>query len=76
MLQWDRLSPKLLKILQVLKYVYKNSQLDFTDNWVAKEEDYTIDGEPTEAAVRELLALNRLKELDDPLKNVDTDVPL
>jgi len=75
MLQWDRLSPKLLKILQVLKYVYKNSQLDFTDNWVAKEEDYTIDGEPTEAAVCKLLALNRLEELDD-LKNVDTDVPL
>ena len=59
----------------VLKYVYKNSQLDFTDNWVAKEEDYTIDGEPTEAAVCKLLALNRLEELDD-LKNVDTDVPL
>jgi hypothetical protein len=72
------LSPKLLEILQVLKYVYKNSRLDFTDNWVAKEEDYTIDGQPTEAAVRELLALNRLEELDDLLKNVDydTDVPL
>jgi len=51
----------------------QSNQLDFTDQWLAKEEDYAIDGQPTEAAVHELLILNKLEELEDLLKNVDDD---
>jgi hypothetical protein len=56
-----------------MKHLYKSKRLDFTDRWLAKEEDYVIDGQPTEAAVREMLTLNKLDELEDLLNNVDTD---
>jgi len=55
-----------------MKHLYKSKQLDFTDCWLAKEEDYLIDGPPTKAAVRELLTLNKLDELD-LFNNINTD---
>ncbi|KAG5634203.1 hypothetical protein H0H81_002893, partial [Sphagnurus paluster] len=48
------LSPGLMEMLQVLKYSFKQDHLNFTEDWIAKEEDYTINGRLTEAAVREL----------------------
>jgi len=56
-----------------MKHLYKSKWLDFTDRWLAKEEDYLIDGPPTEAAVCELLTLNKLDELEDLLNNINTD---
>ncbi|KAF5369673.1 hypothetical protein D9615_010259 [Tricholomella constricta] len=57
------LSPGLMEMLQVLKYAYKQDRLDFTEDWVAKEEDYTIGGEVTESAVRELMLSGKVDEL-------------
>ena len=56
-----------------MKHLYKSKWLDFTDHWLAKKEDYLIDGPPTEAAVCKLLMLNKLDELEDLLNNINTD---
>jgi hypothetical protein len=37
---------------------------------LAKEEDYTIEGIPTEAAIRELMKAGKMEELADLLKNM------
>ncbi|KAF5376407.1 hypothetical protein D9615_008613 [Tricholomella constricta] len=57
------LSPGLMEMLQVLKYTYKQDRLDFTEGWLAKEEDYNIGGEVTESAVRELVLSGKGDEL-------------
>lgn len=57
------LSPGLMEMLQVLKYAYKQDRLDFTEDWIAKEEDYAIDGKVTEAAARELMSGGNVEEL-------------
>jgi hypothetical protein len=40
------------------------------DGLLAKEEDYTIEGIPTEAAIRELIKAGKMEELADLLKNM------
>ncbi|KAG5637367.1 hypothetical protein H0H81_004792 [Sphagnurus paluster] len=68
-LRRSRLSPGLMEMLQVLKYLFKQDRLDFTADWIAKEEDYTIDGVITEATVRELVLAGKIEELSDLLKS-------
>ena len=71
----NRLSPALLEVLQILKYLFKQERLDFTEDWVAKEKDYTIEGQVTENAVRELLSSGKITELQDLLRNADSLEP-
>lgn len=71
----NRLSPALLEVLQILKFLFKQERLNFSEDWVAKEEDYTIEGEVTENAIRELLSSGKITELFDLLKNIDSENP-
>lgn len=64
------MSPELLSELQILKYAYKQDRLSFTSKLVAKECDYTLEGQITENAAQELLAAGKLCELEDLLSNV------
>lgn len=64
-LRRSRLSAGLMEMLQVLKYAFKHDRLNFTGDWIAKEEDYSIDGTVTEAAVRELMSDGKIEELFD-----------
>ncbi|KAJ7464854.1 hypothetical protein B0H11DRAFT_1610353, partial [Mycena galericulata] len=68
-LRRNRLSPGLLEILQFLKYMYKQLRLDFTADILAKEEDYAIEGDITENAIRELMKTGAIQELAELLKN-------
>jgi hypothetical protein len=61
--------PKLVEALQLLKFMRKQERLDFMSDVLAKEEDYTIDGGITSAAIEELLALGKIEELRDLLDN-------
>ncbi|KAJ7498282.1 hypothetical protein B0H11DRAFT_1714950, partial [Mycena galericulata] len=66
----NRLFPKLFEVLQLMKYAYKQARLNFTAGLLAKEEDYTIEGNITEAAIRELISDGKIEELCDLLKNI------
>jgi hypothetical protein len=72
-LRRSRLSPDLLEILQFLKYMFKQARLDFTGDLIAKAKDYTIEGDVTEHAIRELLlngSTASIEELGELLKNM------
>ncbi|KAG6808413.1 hypothetical protein H0H92_004231 [Tricholoma furcatifolium] len=72
-LRRNRMSPKHMEGLQLLKFSYKQDRLTFTDDLLAKEVDYNISGPITSAAIDELVRTDRLSELRDLLANVDTD---
>ncbi|KIK87432.1 hypothetical protein PAXRUDRAFT_35370 [Paxillus rubicundulus Ve08.2h10] len=59
-------------VLQVLKYVYKHKWLNFCSDWVAREEDYAIDGNVTEYVLHEMMSNNRIDELRDLLHSLHT----
>ena len=69
-LRWNLLSAPMMEILQVLKYLYKQDQLDFTSHWIANEDDYSIDN-ATAHAINELLNAGKTEELHDLLHNTD-----
>ncbi|KAF7372144.1 Dimer-Tnp-hAT domain-containing protein [Mycena venus] len=66
----NRLQATLFEALQLMKYSYKQDRLSFTDDVLAKEEDYTIEGTLTEAAIRELMQTGKTEELADLLRNM------
>jgi len=68
-LRRSQLGPTTLEILQVLKHLYQQEQLDFTTGILAKEEDYTIEGPVTESAVLELLKAGKEEELHELYTN-------
>jgi hypothetical protein len=42
--QWrNNISPTMLEALQILKFIYKQDRLNFTEDLVADERDYTCD---------------------------------
>jgi len=47
----SQLGPTTMEMLQILKHLYQQDRLDFTTGILAMEEDYTIEGPVTEAAV-------------------------
>ncbi|KDQ54070.1 hypothetical protein JAAARDRAFT_135955, partial [Jaapia argillacea MUCL 33604] len=59
----NKLNPALLKVLQILKFLYKQERLDFTSDWIANPDDYATEGKLTSAAIRELLDAGKLTEL-------------
>jgi hypothetical protein len=68
-LRRSRLSPTLLEVLQVLKFAYKQERLNFTDDLVAKEEDYQIEGPVTARVVEELMKAGKVDELGELIRN-------
>ncbi|KAF5325874.1 hypothetical protein D9611_000970 [Ephemerocybe angulata] len=62
-LRRNRLSPRTIEALQVLKYSIKQSRLNFTDHLVAKEEHYRLYGPVSDQTIEELVATDQLEEL-------------
>ena len=63
-------TPKLFEALQFRKHALKKNRLDFTEHYsVAKEEDYTIEGQVTDKAAQELLFQGRVDILTELLNN-------
>ena len=65
----NKISPTMLEALQILKFTYKQDRLNFTEDLVADEWDYTISGPVTPRAVDELVTAGKLPELDELLAN-------
>ncbi|EDR13320.1 uncharacterized protein LACBIDRAFT_309052 [Laccaria bicolor S238N-H82] len=63
----------LLEVLQVLKFSHKKNQLSFVDDLIAREEDYTISGQITEAAFDELYKAGKIEELRELIWNSEDD---
>ncbi|KAJ7681994.1 hypothetical protein DFH06DRAFT_971238, partial [Mycena polygramma] len=68
----NRIHPGLFEALQILKFAIKQDRLDFMNHLLAKEKDYTIEGDLTEAAIEELILAGKTDELADLLKNALT----
>ena len=68
-LRRSRIDSDLMEALQCLKYNFKQARLSLSSHLVAKEEDYTIEGPVTYAAMKELVSENKLQELDDLMHN-------
>ena len=66
------LGPTTMEMLQILKHLYQQGRLDFMTGILAMEEDYTIEGLVTEAAVLELLKAGKEAELRDLYTNWNT----
>ena len=64
------LSASTLEVLQVLKQLYDDEQLNFSSRLLAKEDDYAIDN-ATEGAIHELISVGNLEELQDLFKAMD-----
>ncbi|EIN06474.1 hypothetical protein PUNSTDRAFT_72132, partial [Punctularia strigosozonata HHB-11173 SS5] len=65
----SRLSPKTIEMLQVLKFIYRHSSLNFTSQLLANTCDYEIEGPVTAYAVQELRESGKMDELADLLQN-------
>ncbi|KAH8084371.1 hypothetical protein BXZ70DRAFT_868027, partial [Cristinia sonorae] len=67
----NRLGPQLLEALQVLKFQLRQEHLTFTDELVAREEDYQIEivGGVSDHAIKELIAAQRIDELKELIAN-------
>jgi hypothetical protein len=65
----NNISPTMLEAVQILKFIYKQDRLNFTDDLVADEWDYTISGPVTPRAVDGLVAAGKFRELDELLEN-------
>ena len=68
-LRRSQLGPTTIEMLQVLKYLYQQEQLNFTTGILATEEDYTIEGPVSQSAVFELLKAGKEEELHDLYTN-------
>ncbi|KAG1718032.1 hypothetical protein EDB19DRAFT_1803506 [Suillus lakei] len=67
------LSPTVLEALQVLKFSYKQDQLNFTSHLIAEEVDHSISGPVSRNAIDELMAACKLDELAQLLANENED---
>jgi len=74
-LRRSQLDPTTIKMLQVLKHLYQQEQLNFTAGILAREENYTIEGPVTESAILELLKAGKELELHELYTNwtIDSD---
>jgi len=69
MLHQNRISPQLLEALQILKFALRKDRLNFTGDFLAREEDYCIKGPLTQRAVEELIGEGKFMELDQLVLN-------
>src|SRR5258708_35656178 len=65
----NNISPTMLEALQILKFIYNQDRLNFTEDLVADERDYMISVPVTPRAVDELMAAGKFGELDELLAN-------
>jgi len=66
----NRATPKLFEALQFWKHALKKNHLDFTKHYsVAKEEDYTIEGQVTDKAAWKLISQGWVDILSELLNN-------
>jgi hypothetical protein len=65
-LRRSSLSPIVMEILQVLKYIFRNDRLSFTDDLLCCEEELSIVDIPREK-VEELLSTGKIDELKELL---------
>lgn len=56
------LSPTVIEMLQILKFIYRNGRIDFTQGWVATEEELSVIDVAPEV-LEGLLAAGRIEEL-------------
>ena len=63
-------STSMLEVLQVLKQLYKEENLQSISHLLAKEDDSAID-HGTEAAIHELVSSGNMEELWDLFNNMD-----
>ncbi|KAG1831663.1 hypothetical protein DFJ58DRAFT_750456 [Suillus subalutaceus] len=68
-----QLSPWVMEALQIIKFSYRQDRLSFTDDLIAREEDYKLSGPLTRRAVEELISSGKLDELSDLMQNADDD---
>ena len=59
-----------MEVLQFLKQLYKQEQLNFTSHLITWPEDYSI-SEASDHAIKELLNAGKSKELLELLRNMD-----
>ncbi|KAG8938744.1 hypothetical protein FRC03_006934 [Tulasnella sp. 419] len=57
--------------LQLLKFSYRNDRLNFTSDWIATEEEFSIDN-ITPQVVEELMAAGKYSELAELLATSET----
>ncbi|KAJ7433862.1 hypothetical protein FB451DRAFT_1026617, partial [Mycena latifolia] len=67
-LRRGNLSPTVMEMLQILKFIYRSGRISFTDGWVATEEELSVIDVPTEV-LEEMLATGRIQEMVDLLKS-------
>jgi hypothetical protein len=67
--QRNNISPTMLEALQILKFIYKQDRLNFTEDLVADERDYMISGPVTPRAVDELMGAGKFRKLNELLVN-------
>ncbi|KAJ7894903.1 hypothetical protein B0H14DRAFT_2334233, partial [Mycena olivaceomarginata] len=62
------LSPTVIEMLQILKFIYRKGRISFTEGWVATEEELTvIDVNPN--VLEELLTTGKVDQLVKLLNN-------
>jgi hypothetical protein len=61
----SRLSPALMEVLQVLKFIYKQERLDFSSDWISDPNDLLWIPDVTTDVARNLLADGKFNELAD-----------
>ncbi|KAJ7831600.1 hypothetical protein B0H14DRAFT_2365093, partial [Mycena olivaceomarginata] len=67
-LRRGNLSPTVMEMLQILKFIYRNGRISFTDGVVATEKELSvIDVDPD--VLEQLLATGQIKELVDLLNS-------
>ena len=72
-LRRNHLGAVLLEALQVLKFELRQDRLSFTDDLLAREEDYCIAGATVSArAIQELMAAGDFDALEDLFRNTQT----
>ena len=65
----NKLGPATFKALQILKFAYKQGQLDFTPDLIAHKKDYRISGPVSKRVFDELMANEAYSELDKLFAN-------
>ncbi|THV02520.1 hypothetical protein K435DRAFT_587790, partial [Dendrothele bispora CBS 962.96] len=62
----SRLSPEMMEMLQILKYLYRSERLNFTDHWIVKNFKGQLTGTQLDvdpAVIQELVSSGRIDEL-------------
>ncbi|GLB45634.1 putative hAT family C-terminal dimerisation region [Lyophyllum shimeji] len=59
----SQLSPVMMEILQMLKFMFRSERLDFNDNWVSREQDMVV-ADINPSVLEDMIAWRDISELD------------